>query len=139
MAVTCGIINGSDFLVYVEGVAIAHATSHSLNVTQATRDATTKDNLGWRSKLSGMREWSCTADGLISLDQSAILGTTDLFTLMTNRTTVTVKFATDNSGDAYWGGEAILSSLNLDAPMEENGTYSATFEGVSSLVEYTVT
>jgi TP901-1 family phage major tail protein len=134
---TTGIINGSTFLVYVEDVAIAHATSHSLSVTMATRNATTKDNAGWSIKLAGVREWSVTGEGLIALD--ATYGVSELFTVMTNRTVCTVKFSTEVSGDEFWGGEAVLTSLQLDAPMEDNGTYSFTFEGASLLTQYSQT
>lgn len=134
---TTGIINGSLFLVYIEDVAVAHATSHRLNVTMATRNATTKDNAGWGVKLSGLREWSVSGEGLLALD--AIYGASELFTVMTNRTVCTVKFSTEVSGDEFWGGEAVLTSFQLDAPMEENGTYSFTFEGAGALTQYSQT
>ena len=42
MAATTGIINGTDMLVYVDSVAIAHSTSCTLNLTSATRDVSSK-------------------------------------------------------------------------------------------------
>jgi TP901-1 family phage major tail protein len=134
---TTGIVNGSLLLVYIEDVAVAHATSHSLSVTMASRNATTKDNAGWTSKKAGLREWTVTGEGLVALD--AAYGMSELFTIMTNRTTCTIKFSTEVSADEFWGGEAILTSLQCDAPMEENATYSFTFEGDGALTQYSQT
>ena len=132
-----GILNGSDLLVYVAGTAVAHSTSHSLSCNMATRDATTKDNAGWRVRLDGMRDWSTSGEGLLALD--AAYGASELFTIFTNRTECTVVFSTDTSGDEYWSGSAYLTSLELSVPMEENATYSFSFESSSALTQYTGT
>lgn len=131
---TTGIINGTDLLVYVGTTAIASATSHTLNIGNDMRDTSNKSSAGWKEQLAGQRNWTIDGEGLFSFD--AAYGFTQLFTLMTNRTKVTVKFA-GPSGDKKWSGDAFLSSLSASAPNEDNTTYSFTFEGTGALTEAT--
>jgi len=99
----------------------------------ATRDITTKSNAGWRKKLGGMRDWTCSGDSLLCFDDA--YGYSELFALITARTPVTLKFSTEVTGDHFWEGTALLTSIDLTAPMEENATYSFSFEGADSITE----
>jgi cytochrome c oxidase assembly protein Cox11 len=44
------------------------------------------------------------------------------------RTALTVKFSTEVSGDYYWEASAYVTSLEVNSGMEDNVSYSATFE-----------
>ena len=133
---TTGIINGTDLVIYIGSDVIGHSTSHALSIAHDPRDATTKDSSGWRDLLEGLRNWSTSGEGLVAFD--ADYGFTELFTLITNRTTVTVKFSTEVTGDAYWTGDAYLTSLDQDSPTEDNVSMSYTLEGTGALTEATV-
>ena len=78
-----------------------------------------------------------SGEGLIALD--AAYGMSELFTVYTNRTKCAVVFSTDTSGDEYWSGDAYLTSLEMSVPMEENATYSFSFESAGTLTQYTGT
>ena len=133
---TAGIINGTDLQVYIGSDVIAHSTSHSLSMTHDARDATTKDSEGWTDRLEGLRSWEITGEGLVAFDGT--FDTDDLFALYTNRTQATVKFSTETSGDTYWTGSAYLTSLDFDAPTEDNVSSSFTFSGSGPLTSATV-
>ena len=132
---TTGILNGTALLLYVDGTAVAHSTSHTLSVSHATRDATTKDSSGWEDALNGLRSWEASGEGLVAFD--AAYGYSDLFALITARSTVTIKLSTEVTGDKYYEGSALLTSLEESAGTEENISFSYTFKGTGALTEYT--
>jgi TP901-1 family phage major tail protein len=134
---TAGVINGSDFFMYHSKTVIAHATSHTLNVNLATRDISSKDSAGWKGTGAGQRSWTASGNGLYTFD--AAFGFSQLMALVTNRTRVYVKLATKTATNkAYWG-YGYLTSITLDAPNEDNSTYSFSFEGDGALTEITGT
>lgn len=126
-----GFLNGNNLRVYVDGTAVADATSHDLEVSQAMRDVTTKDSSAWKEVLPGLREWSVSGDGLVALD--ATYGTEELIDLIINATNVSLKFTTNTSGDVYWTGSAYADSVSVSSPANETPTYSFSFVGTSSL------
>jgi len=131
MAQTTGIINGTDLLVYVDGVAVAHAVSHSLDMGMGIRDSSTKSSAGWKAVKPGQRNWNVSGEHLYAFD--ATFGATGLMSLWTDRTEVTIKLATSNSANLRFSGKAYLTSLVLNAPNEENSTFSFAFEGTGAL------
>jgi len=137
MAATTGIINGTDMLVYVDSVAIAHSTSCTLNLTSATRDVSSKTSAGVTNREYGKRDWSVTGDGLYQFTTSNNFS--DLFSLYANRTKVTIRVSTETADNKYYEGEAVLTSLNATFPSEENSTFTYTFEADGDITEYTGT
>lgn len=123
---TTGIMNGTLLGVYVGSTLVAHATEGSISLSMDTRDATTKDSSGYRDLLEGTRSGSISVSALYAGD--ATYGVTDLMTAFSNRTTLTVKFSTEVSGDDYWSATCYLTSLEVSAATEDNATYSASFE-----------
>ena len=134
---TTGKLNGTALLVYVDGVAVAHATSHTLNVNAEMIDATTKSSAGWKDVLPGLRDWSIDCEGLVAWD--ATEGVSEAFADITARTQVTVKFAMEVTGDKRYTGSAYVSTFNMSAPLEDVITYSLSFAGDGALTEETVT
>jgi len=131
MAETTGKINGTDLLVYVGGVAIGCCTSHSIQMTTATIDVTTKDSAGWSEIILGVRNWSISGDGLV--EYNATYGFNDLVTAWKNRTLVTLTFKTANESDKVFTGSAYITDLTEDAAMEDATSFSFTFEGTGIL------
>ncbi len=129
---TTGKINGSDLLVYVDGTAITHSTSCSISIAMATRGATTKDSAGWSESLEGLRSWSVSSDQMIALD--AAQGLEEVFELLKDRDTVTVKFATDDATDRFFTGSAFITALDVNADNEETATFTVAFEGTGNLI-----
>ena len=68
----------------------------------------------------------------------AAYGVNDLMTVFSNRTSVTVKFSTEVSGDDYWSATAYLTSLEVSAGMEDSATFSASFEITGAITFSTV-
>jgi predicted secreted protein len=117
--------NGTDLLVYVGNVPVAHALSHTLTVNVDLPDATTKDSLGWEDHIRGARNWEVSGDGL--LDFAASYGAEQIFTSINGRTDITVKFGLQ-SGRNYTG-TCSVESLEMSADAEQPAAYSFTFKG----------
>lgn len=133
---TTGIMNGTLLGVYVGSTLVAHATEGSISLSMDTRDATTKDSSGYRDLLEGTRSGSISVSALYADD--ATYGVNSLMTAFSNRSTLTVKFSTEVSGDDYWSATCYLTSLEVSAATEDNATYSATFEISGSVTFSTV-
>lgn len=134
---TVGFLNGRNLRVYVNGNAVADATSGDLSVSQSSRDVTTKDSAGWMEVLYGLKEWSISGDGLVALD--ATFATEELIDFILNSTTVTIRFTTNVSGDTYWTGSAIAESVDVSSPNEETPTFSFSFKGDGALTKASLT
>lgn len=132
-----GIRNGTDIILYIGGTAVAFATSHDLNVNMATRETTNKDTAGWKTSLSGVRDWDTSGEAFFAED--AAYGYTDLWAHYSARTSFTVKFATATVGDKYYTGTAWLTSLSQSDPLEDSTTFSFSLEGTGVLTEATLT
>ena len=118
---------------------VGRATSASLSVSMETRDTTTKDSAGWQENLEGLKNWSLSGDGLVTYSISGEYDTPDdLFTLLSNRTLVKVKFGSATSGEIDYTGDAYLVSYEQEAGVEENVTYSFGFTGTGVLPQASV-
>ncbi len=144
MAAT-SIMNSTDVVIQISEDGgksydiIGRATSASLSVSMETRDTTTKDSSGWQENLEGLKAWSLSGDGLVTYSISGDYDTPDdLFTLLSNRTLVKVKFGSETTGEIDYTGDAYLVSYEQEAGVEENVTYSFGFTGTGVLTQATV-
>jgi hypothetical protein len=130
------VINGTDLFVFMEGVAVAHATSHTLNFKMATRNTSNKDVGIYETKDVGRFDLSATCEGLVVYGAAA--GFEQLINAMRARLPLTLDFGQKAAGldtlDAavwYATGEFIIESFEMTAPDQGNSTYSATFSHFS--------
>ena len=118
---------------------IGRATSASLSTSMEVRDTTTKDSAGWQENLEGLKSWSLSGDGLVTYSISGDYDTPDdLFTLLSNRTKVKVKFGSATSGEVDYTGDAYLTSYEQEAGVEENVSFSFGFTGTGVLTQAAV-
>ena len=139
------IINGTELIVSYgtagSEVALAFSTSASLSFGMDTRDISNKSSDGWRELLEAQRNWSVSTEGLMAFNTSAgaaVVGFDDLFTEIVARTSFSVVLKTQTTpvtNDYYWSGVCYLTSLELTAPLEDNSTWTASFEGTGELIQ----
>lgn len=134
---TTGIVNGTLLLLFVDGVAISSTTNHTINFEMATRDATTKSSGGYEEVLEGLRSWTIDFDAMTAFDDT--FGYEELRLLIANRTEVTLLFSTVVSGDPQWSGKAFLTSISLEAAVEDSTTMSGSFKGTGELTATVIT
>lgn len=124
-------INGTLYLVTVDGVAFAYSSSAELSMNQELFDTTTKSSSGWAEHGNGLRDWSISVEGLV--DFSSSFNVIGLSNLIANRTQATVVFTDSATGDRKWTGTASLASLTISAPMEEAVSWSGELTGTGEL------
>lgn len=129
-------MNGTLLGVYVGSTLVAHATEGSISLSMDTRDATTKGSGGSRDLLEATKSGTISVSALYADD--AAYGVTDLMGAWSSRSILAVKFSTEVSGDSYWSADAYITSLEVNAGMEDNVTYSATFELTGTITYSTV-
>ena len=150
------IIDGGDLMLFVNGHSIAFATSHSLSISTETSETTNKDiRGGWAASKVKKFSWTCNTENLYA---NAGSGTTfaDLFDLMVAKTEITAIFglksqdastdvpttgwtpsSTASSGDfpTYYTGKVVITSLEVNAPDDDNATFTCEFTGVGPLTK----
>ena len=143
---TDNIINGTLAVIktgadHSAATAVAFSTSASISLSMDTRDISNKGSAGWRELLEAQMSWSASLEGLYAINDassSAVKNYDDLFDLLTGRAATFLELSTGVTGDFYYYGQVFLTSLEQSAPMEDNMTFSATFEGTSTLSKGTI-
>ena len=113
---------------------IAHSTSASISFNNDLRDVTTKDSAGFQENIGGLKSFELSSDAL--QDINADLDFKEFYDDINERNEVIIKFAERDSG-VKWEGSGYISSLSMDAGVEENVTYSVSITGTSSVVKGT--
>lgn len=134
---TVGIVNGHNLRWYLDGVAIAKATECTISMSTALRETTHKDvggPTGWAANESGVLSWEGQCTALFAEAESF----ETLWTAFSTAVQVDIVFSTDESGDKTFEGSAIITSLEMNAPDNENVSYSVSFTGNGPLVRDTV-
>jgi len=153
------VTKGADLMLFLQSESgsdvtyhsIAFATSHTLEISQETKETTSKDSGGvWQTSEPGTISWTVSTENLYSTDGSGDKYG-NLFSLMTEQKKVKLYFAnktesvasvpndgwTPDKAKDYFSGEAIITSLSLNAQNGENATFSAQFQGVGELTKGT--
>ena len=135
MAQTAGVINGTDFLIYLGGVAVSYSNSCSMTISgPGTASVVHKDSGTWAQKLKKKGvTWTASVSGALALDGAGI-DMRELFQLLADLTTVNVKMSTNTAGNLLLQGMAVATSVTWDAPDDEFATFSAEFEGLGRLL-----
>jgi predicted secreted protein len=116
---------------------IAHSTSASISFNEDLRDVTSKDSGGYQENAGGLRSFELSADAL--QDINADLDFKEFYDDINERNEVIVRFAERDTGgsDVKWEGSGYISSLSMDAGVEENVTYSVTITGTGVVTKGT--
>ncbi len=129
-----GYVNGSDLLLYVNGAAVGHCTSHTATFNSETKDRAVKPvasaNIAsslWKSKGVVGLSISISADGLRFYNETEC-GFKTLFGLWKGGSTVVLKCAERESSDPYLQGSFVITSLEESSPAQDDATYKVRFE-----------
>jgi TP901-1 family phage major tail protein len=116
---------------------VAYSTSGNMTINRELRDSTTKDSSGWSAQEPGLLNFEISVDAL--QDFEADVDFQEFYNDIGSTTAVTIRFAQKQTGatDKYYEGSAFITSVSMDAGVEENTTYSATFTGTGVLTDST--
>lgn len=138
-----GLVNGTDLVLYVgdtNAVAVAFATSCSLEISMDEIDQTNKESSGWKQIIGGLRSWSVSADALYQNEaESSKKSFVDFWALLDTRSSVDIEFAVVGGSSAdsnkYYSGKAFVTSLSVNGGTEDQATFSVTLTGTGELDE----
>lgn len=133
---TTGHFSGTLLNIIVNGEIVGCQRDSSLEEQFETIDATCKDDGGARKSLPGQLSWSATMDAVTVYD--AENGITQLRAIMRAKQLCSVSFTTGIPGDPIQTGQAYITGLTENAPMNDVATYSITFTGDGLLSQNTV-
>lgn len=129
---------GINFVIKVEvaGVEtiVAGQRGATLNRSADTTDRTTKDTNGWKAFGQSFKEWSIEGEGLLVEGDAGWKFLEDAFE---SGETVAVSMLTE-AGNKY-EGEVIITDLPIEAPYDDEATYSFTFQGTGALAKVDAT
>lgn len=129
---------GINFVIKVEvaGVEtiVAGQRGATLNRSADTTDRTTKDTNGWKAFGQSFKEWSIEGEGLLAEGDAGWKFLEDAFE---SGETVAVSMVTE-AGNKY-EGEVIITDLPIEAPYDDEATYSFTFQGTGALAKVDAT
>lgn len=137
MAASTSVMNSTDVVIKVGSELVGKMTSASLSVTMATRDISTKDSAGWMEVLEGQKSWTLSGEGLVVYNQTGKTTPDEIYTLLSSRGVVAVEFGSATTDETYYSGSGFFTEFSTDAGVEDNATFSFSFQGTSTLTQGT--
>ena len=112
--------------------ALAQLTSCTMSLNADLFDTTSKESGGWKSVMPGLRDVTYSAEGLADFTETGKYNLTELFTAYsaTPASQLRVQFT---NGTNTFTQQAYISSLEINAPMEDVATYTIELTGTGSL------
>lgn len=140
---TTGIFNGTKLNIYMNDSGtykpIAHATSCEISFTHSPRETTTKDSGGDTERAAGARDWSMSVEALFAQDYAGTKrGSLELLIALRHGIELEVRFSSEVSGDRRFAGKCYITDLSVNAGVEENVSYSASFSGSGAITYLTI-
>lgn len=157
-----GIIKGKKLMLFIKKsnsyVSVGYATNHTLSTSANTISVSHKDleDAGsgkWDSQDIDTLSWTITTENFYANDAEGITFT-DLFGYYSAGTELDVKFAiAANSttgvptggwvapsaqGSYVMSGKVVITSIDVNAPVDDNATFSITFTGKGALEAATI-
>lgn len=126
-----GVIKGTNFRIYDATVPMGYATSCSLSMSAETTETISKDSVSsWAEAEIDTKSASLSFEGFASEDVTisavTVKSIEDIFTKFSAGTAISWRFTTDVSGTVVYSGSGYITSLDINAPVGENTTYSGT-------------
>lgn len=150
MALTTGIINGSDLKIMVaaEGgteLVIDNVTDCSISVQNEFRDTTVKANAGYKALLPGMTSATMSFSAFYASDAGAGKGYEQLSVFQIDKEKLDLRFthvigqaSTENAGDHRYQVKGYIESLELSGGTEDNATFTCSVQIVETIVRQVI-
>ena len=121
-------IKGLDVLIKVGSTVVGGQRNASLEMSAETIDTTVKSTGGWAAKIPGIKSWTSSCDGVYFLDDAGLEAAQAAFM---NGTEVKLDFS--NSAGLAYSGQAVITSMSVEAGQEDVVSYTISFEGTGAL------
>ena len=142
---------GKSVMLFLNGKAIALATSSDLEYNRTTEDAATKDDAGASHYEAVGEDWSITSNSLVGVKQTdgKDFSFDDLFALCKEGTTIPVLYGATASAESEvpatgWTvptsgltGNAIIEKITRNDSVKQNSTMTVGLKGQGTLSQIT--
>lgn len=129
------ILNGSDLLIFADNGSgnfpIACQRGVNVTITSDNPDATCKQDDGYTHLIYGKRSFEISGDALQSFTEDVDM--TFLFDCYKNKSVIDFSVANPLFTDVYFTGQALITSIEANSPMEDIATYTFTLQGTATL------
>lgn len=116
-------------------LAVAGQKSLKINRSANTIDTSSKDTKGgWSSAVAGVKSWSIDVDGVFVGSDEAHK---ELGKAFSADTPLCLKIYDTKAKKTLYGGLAILTKYDIDAPLEDFVSYQTSFQGLGELTDIT--
>lgn len=128
------VTRGLDILVYVGDKAIGGQQNCSLSLEADTIDISNKNSDGWADFIAGARSWTVSCDGQFITDDAGQQALMAAFVAGEN-VTIEMKTGEGAENQVFFGGEAAITSIELEAAFDDVCTLSLELQGKGKLVQ----
>lgn len=140
-------VKGKDLMVFVGDEAIALSTSHKMSVKADVTDTASKDDGIWDDGIVTKMSWEASTESLVSFDENAC-SYDKLFGMMLAGEPVEIVsgipsnkanempengWQKPGADQVYYGGKALIISLDWTAANGDNTKMTVSFKGVGPL------
>lgn len=122
------VINGTDVLIFIDGVRVGNTTSFTLNVNMTKRPTSNKDTGKYNTSAVGRMDVNATCDALVVYDDMMVM-----LNACDARVPVHLHFAEDLAGSPdtskfYAEGDFIIVDMVMTAQDQDNYNYTCSFD-----------
>ena len=121
-------IKGLDVLIKVGSQVVGGQRNASLEMSAETIDTTVKSTGGWAAKIPGIKSWTSSCDGVYFLDDAGLSAAQTAFMSGTP-----VQLVFSNTDGLAYSGQAVITSMSVEAGQEDIVSYTISFEGTGAL------
>ena len=130
---------GKDLMLFIDGKAIALATSCKLGLSAETIDTQSKDSGIWTEKDIKKLSWNASSENVFSADADALFlahkPVVLKFGVVGNPDVNEMPAAGWTLAEGAYTGSAVITSLEANAPDGDKATLSISFEGTGPLAK----
>ena len=135
------VVLSKSILVKYDGKIIAKATSFSLQVDKEEIEISHLQSGGWKEAIGGKMSWSVSADAFVTRG-AVTSGETDyhalMLELMDDDIPAEIILTSNVTGDKFYSGKALITSISQSGSTGEVLTYSVSFSGNGPLQQKSV-
>lgn len=124
-------VQGLNILVYLGETVLGGQKNCTLSMEADTIDVSNKNDFGWASFIAGAKSWNITCDGQFLTDDAGQDALMAAF-IASDEVTIEMKNADES---IYYSGQAVITSLELEAAFDDVFAYSVEFTGKGALAD----
>lgn len=124
-------VQGLNILVYLGEQVLGAQKNCTLSLEADSIDVSNKNSFGWSDFIPGTKNWTISCDGQFITDDA---GQAALMNAFKNSTFVQIEMKNADES-IYYKGEAMITSLELEAPYDDVFGYSVEFQGKGALTD----